>query len=89
MIQSKTSKLTQKCFSDHKIKVLPWPSPDLNPITGLWDQLKKRVHKRRCGNPTDLERFCMEECCQIPRHVYSNLVKHYRRRLRAVILAKY
>ncbi|XP_056131825.1 chemokine-like protein TAFA-1 [Lampris incognitus] len=64
-----TSKSPQKWFTDHRIKVLPWPSrsSDLNPTENLWDELK------------DLERFCMEERSQIPCHVFSNLITKYRR----------
>ncbi len=85
-----TSKLTQKWFTDPTIKVLPWPSqsPDLNPIENLWDELKRRVHKRRPQNLKDLERFCTEEWSQILCHVFTNLITHYRRRLKAVTLAK-
>ena len=36
----------------------------------------------------DLERFCKEEWLKIPLSVFSHLVKHYRRRLGAVLLAK-
>ena len=72
------SKSTQKCFTDHIIKVLPWPSqsPDLNPIENLWDELMRRIHKRGPQNLKDLERLCMEEWSQIPCHVFSNLITH-------------
>ena len=85
-----TSKSTQKWFTEGRIKVLPWPSqsPDLNPIENLWDELKRRVHKRRPRNLNDLERCCMEEWSQFPCHVFTNLITHYRRRLRDVFLAK-
>src|SRR4029434_9585532 len=81
---------SQKWFTDRRIKVLPWPSqsPDLNPIESPWDELKMRVHMRRPRNLKDLERYCMEEWSQIPCHVFTNLIMHYNRRLRAVILAK-
>ena len=36
----------------------------------------------------DLERFCMEEWSKIPPNVFSNLIKHYRNRLSAIILGR-
>ena len=36
----------------------------------------------------DLEKFGMEECSKIPPNVFSNLIKLYRNRLSAVILAR-
>ena len=84
------AKSTQKWFSSHKLKVLPWPSqsPDLNPIENLWGELKRRVHERGPRTLDDLERLCKEEWSKIPLSVFSNLVKCYRRRLSAVLLAK-
>ena len=84
------AKSTQKWFSSHKLKVLPWPSqsPDLNPIENLWGELKRRVHERGPRTLDDLERLCKEEWSKIPLSVCSNLVKCYRRRLSAVLLAK-
>ncbi|KAI4903396.1 hypothetical protein NFI96_004730 [Prochilodus magdalenae] len=37
------AKSTQKWFTTHRIKLLPWPSqsPDLNPIENLWDLTEK------------------------------------------------
>ena len=84
------AKSTQKWFTGHRIKLLPWPSqsPDLNPIENLWGELKRRVQKRGPRSLDDLERLCNEEWSKIPLSVFSHLVKHYRRRLCAVFLAK-
>lgn len=85
-----TSKSTQKWFTDHRIKLLQWPSqsPDLNPIENLCGELKRRVHKWRPRTLKDLESFSMEKWSQIPSYVFTHLIKHCRRWLRAVILAK-
>ncbi|MGH0165600.1 UNVERIFIED_CONTAM: hypothetical protein FKN15_052999 [Acipenser sinensis] len=70
--------------------MLQWPSqsPDLNSIENLWFQLKRAVHKHRLKDIKDLEKFCMEEWSKIPPNVFSNLIKHYRKRLSDVILAR-
>lgn len=84
------TKSTQKWFTRHRIKLLPWPSqfPDLNPIENLWSELKRRVQRRGPRSLDDLEILCKEEWSKIPLSVFSNLVKHYKRRLGAVLLAK-
>ena len=85
-----TAKSTQKWFTRHRIKLLHWSSqsPDLNPIENLWGELNRRVQKRGPRSLDDLERLCKEEWSKIPLSVSSHLVKHHRRRLGAVLLAK-
>ena len=80
------NKSTQKWLTEHKIKLLPWPtlSPDLN----LWAELKRRVHKREPRILDDLERFCEEEWSLIPFFVFYILIRCYGRSLCAVLLAK-
>ena len=77
------SKYTQKWLTEHKIKLLSWPSqsPNLN----LWYELKRRVHKRALN---DMERFCKEEWSQIPLSVFYNLNRCKKIILGAVLLAK-
>lgn len=57
--KKKMSKTTKKWFSDHRIKLLTWPSqyPDLNPFKKLQVELSRRVHIRRPRILEDLERI--------------------------------
>ena len=88
-LSSKVSRSTQKWFPDNNINILLWPSqsPDLNPIENLWAELKRSVDKHKPKNVKDLERICQEEWSKTPPNVFLNLVKNYRKRLHAVILA--
>jgi hypothetical protein len=85
-----TSKSTQKYFATQKLRVLEWPSqsPDLNPIENLWNELKRRVHKRRPSNIEELKTFAVEEWGKIPTETCQHLVETYKKRLSAVIAAK-
>ena len=61
---------TQKWFTEHKTKLLRWPSQStvLDPRDNLWGELKRRGHKRGLRTLGGLERFCKEErteCCFI------------------------
>ena len=54
----------------------------------LWAELKRSVAKHKPKNVKDPERICQEEWSKIPPNVFLNLVKNYRKRLHAVILAR-
>ena len=88
----KKSKSTQKWFCENKINVLQWlsQSPNLNPIENMWSdfELKTVVHKHKSKDMKDLEWFCMEDWSKIPPNLFSNLIKHSRNRLSAIILAR-
>ena len=51
-----TSKVVAKWLKDNKVKVLEWPSPDLNPTEHLWAELKvcasKEAYKADSVTPT-------------------------------------
>lgn len=84
------SKSTRAFMQRNKYNVLEWPSqsPDLNIIENLWDDLKRAVHARQPSNLTELEMFCKEEWSKIPSSRIQTLIRGYRKRLEAVILAK-
>ncbi|CDQ62445.1 unnamed protein product [Oncorhynchus mykiss] len=58
-----TSKVVAKWFKDNKVKVLKWPSQnlDLKSIENVWAELKKRVPT----NLTQLHQLCQEEWAKI------------------------
>lgn len=73
----------------HNVDVLPWPalSPDLSPIEHLWDQLDRRVRRRRQQPHTlnELRAALTEEWQRIPQMTINRLVASMRRRCVAVI----
>ena len=85
-----TSKLVKNWLESNRINVLEWPaqSPDLNPIENLWRTLKVRVQKRNPTNFTQLEDFCQDEWHKLTQTDCNNLIKHYYKRLEAVIKNK-
>ncbi len=70
IIQTQTSKTTQKWVTEHKTKLLLWPfqSSDLNPVEDEWGELK-----RRSCESEDLEWFWMKEWSLISCQVFSDL----------------
>ncbi len=60
-----------------------WPEPCRKWVR--WTEEKK--HQHGAVNLKDLERFWMKEWSLISCQVFSNLIRHYRRKLRAVKLA--
>ena len=60
------------------------PSRVLNLVENLRVELKKSLHKRRPGTLQDLETLGIEESLKIPPSVFSNLIRHYNRRLSVV-----
>ena len=62
------------------------PVLGLNSVEKLCDELMRRVNKYL---EKFVERFFIKEWSDIPHHVLYSLIKHYRRRNRAIIIAKY
>ncbi len=87
IIQTQTSKTTQKWVTEHKTKLLLWPfqSSDLIPVEDEWGELKRST--------TNMELWIWRVWSDsVWRNglwslVRSNLIRHYRRTFRAVKLA--
>jgi transposase len=62
-----TSKVVAKWLKDNEVKVLERPSqsPDLNHISNLWTELKKRVRARKPSYLTQLHQLCQEEWAKL------------------------
>jgi hypothetical protein len=73
-----TTGITRNFLQERGIQVMEWPalSPDLNPIEHVWDQLDRRVRKRR--NPPltiqELTQALIEEWESIPQESLRRLV---------------
>ncbi len=72
IIQTQTSKTTQKWVTEHKTKLLLlFQSSDLNPVEDEWTEEKK--HRHGSVNLKDLEWFWMKEWSLISCQVFSDL----------------
>ncbi len=90
IIQTQTLKTTQKWVTGHKTKLLLaipvlWPEPCKNRVR--WTEEKK--HQHGAVDIKGLELFWMKEWSLISCQVFSNLIRYYRRKLRAVKLANW
>ncbi len=56
-----TGKSTSDWLNKNLIKVLEWPSPDLNTNEMLWHDLKQSINAWKPSNVTELKQFCKEE----------------------------
>ncbi len=90
IIQTQTSKTTQKWVTEHKTKLLLWPFPssDLNPIENEWGELKRRSTVMELWIWRIWRDSGWRKWSLISYHVFSKLFRHYRRKLRAVTLGK-
>lgn len=85
-----TSAHVKEFFTSKKIKVLEWPSqsPDLNPIEHLWEELDRRIRKRKFSRKQDLMACLAEEWKEIPLTVITKLIDSMPARCAAVIKSK-
>ena len=82
------ARVCQDFLANNNIVPLDWPpnSPDLSPIEHLWDELDRRVRRRR-KTPNTLGQL-LEEWENIPMRKINALVNSMQRRIRAVINAR-
>ncbi len=82
-INTKMGHWAQNEYFTMAVSVL-WPEPCRRWVR--WTEEKK--HRHGAVNLKDLERFCMKKMSLISYQVFSKLFRHYRRKLRAVVLGK-
>ena len=90
------ARVCQDFLANNNIVPLDWPldwppySPDLAPIEHLWDELDRRVRRRRNTPNTlgQLRTALLEEWENIPMRKINALVNSMQRRIRAVINAR-
>ena len=87
------ARVCQDFLANNNIVPVDWLpySPDLSPIEHLWDELDRRVRRRR-NTPTTLEQLqtaLLEEWENIPVRKINTLVNSMQRRIRAMINARW
>ena len=79
-------------LANNNIAPLAWPpcSPDLTPIEHMWDELDRRVRKRRNPPATlaQLRNALIDEWNNIPMRTVNALVNSIQRRIRAATAAR-
>lgn len=86
-----TSKVAQKWFKKHKLRVLPWPSrsPDMNIIENVWWYLETRI-RSRSPLPNSVEQLWIalqEEWKRIPLDYINKLFDSLPTRINDVLAA--
>ncbi len=72
-----TARVTQNFLAQHNVPVLP--SPDMNPIEHIWDELGRKVRSRHViNNVHDLAEALVQEWDRIP----ENAIRRYLQSMR-------
>ena len=86
------ARVCQDFLANNNIAPLAWPpySPDLTPIQHMWDELDRRVRKRRNPHATlaQLRNALIDEWNNIPMRTVNALVNSIQRRIRAAPAAR-
>ena len=86
------ARVCQDFLANNNIAPLAWPpySPDLTPIEHMWDELDRRVRKRRNPPATlaQLRNALIDEWNNIPMRTVNALVNSIQRRFRAATAAR-
>jgi len=69
------------------VLILPFKSPDLNPVEHLWDDSDRRVHSRQSAPQTlqELQQALEQDWRRIPQDRIRRLIESMTRRVRCVI----
>lgn len=85
-----TARVSMQYLAQQNIPVLQWPalSPDLSPIEHLWDEIGRRLSRRRqMDNVRQLEAALVQEWNAIPQNTIQRLINSMRRRCTACVNA--
>ena len=86
------ARVCQDFLANNNIAPLAWPpySPDLTPIEHMWDELDRRVRKRRNPPATlaQLRNALIDEWNNIPMRTVNALVNSIQRRIRTATAAR-
>ena len=84
------ARVCQDFLANNNIAPLAWPpySPDLTPIEHMWDELDRRVRKRRNPPRNSRTTALIDEWNNIPMRTVNALVNSIQRRIRAATAAR-